>query len=300
MRRLAIGVACLVGVQLTASPQIPRATAFGVRLVVHVTASGHAVTNLTAQDFEVSDADVLQHVDAARLSDAVSIALLVDTSVSTRGPSFSTVVESSRALVKELTPADRMAVVTVSDHSTLLTPMTSDRATLLSLIGDLPKRPAGFVATTALFDGLLFAASQAAREDGASVVLAVTDGLDNANWSSRRDAARLLQTLGVTVDVVGLPEMGTLQDIPPPGPREFPDDVAKDAGGDYFSAMDKRLSEKLRARLQELRESYIVTYSPRSVRTDDGWHAIKVQVRLAGASVKTRPGYYADRPQARD
>lgn len=294
MMRIATVLGVVVTCHAAAQVQVPRVTVVGVRLLVHVARDGHALSGLTNSDFELEDKGVLQHVDAVRHVDSTSIGLLVDTSVSMRSAAFVAVPNVARCLTDAMAPGDEMAVITVSDHSTLLAPLTSDTNRLETVWNGLRDQPAGFVALSALADGMLFAASEAARGEGAPYIVVVTDGRDNSSWSSLGGAARLLTDVGVVVDVVGLREVWSHSDDSPPGPIQVPEDIARDSEGQFFSARDKRLAQKLSGRLQELRESYVITYVPRNVRQGDGWHPLNVRVRGKGATVKVRAGYYSN------
>ena len=44
--------------------------------------------------------------------------------------------------------------------------------------------------------------------------------------------------------------------------------------------------------LQEFRQRYLVSYTPRGV-AKDGWHRLEVRVRNRRATIKARPGYLA-------
>jgi hypothetical protein len=121
----------------------------------------------------------------------------------------------------------------------------------------------------------------------------VTDGKDNASWLSRTHTARTLARLGTVVDVIGVATPPGGPDDQPPGAPEFPNDLTHDSGGQYFDANDKNLAAKLKARFDELRASYVLTYTPRRVKTDDGWHAVTVKVPNRNVTVKAQAGYYA-------
>jgi hypothetical protein len=47
-------------------------------------------------------------------------------------------------------------------------------------------------------------------------------------------------------------------------------------------------------RLEQLRRTYVLTYTPTGVKTDDGWHNVKVAVRGRRVNIKARPGYFTE------
>lgn len=293
-----LGLAAVAGLPAVQQTVI-RSTVVGVRLVVRVTSGAQPVTSLTAADFAVSDAGSLQVVDAAKVASQLSAAVVIDTSRSVRYGTFGTVSASARAVISGLGAADRAAILTVSDHSTLLQAATADHDAWRRAADAIPVQGMGFTTQTAIWDGVMFGASQAALTDGVSLVVLITDGRDNASWLSRTDVGRTLQRLGVAVDVLGVSTPGTTlivrTDGSPPGPGQKPDDLVNDSGGRFFDANDGTLAAKLEARFAELRSSYVLTYTPRGVKADDGWHPVRVRVPNRNVTVKAQSGYYAGR-----
>ena len=55
---------------------------------------------------------------------------------------------------------------------------------------------------------------------------------------------------------------------------------------------ETKLSAIFLSMLEEFRQRYLVSYTPRGV-TRDGWHRLEVRVKRRGALVKARPGYLA-------
>jgi VWFA-related protein len=294
-----IAVICLVA-HLGAQDPI-RSRVVGVRLVVRVLQGSRPVTDLSASDFAITDAGVAQRPDGAVTSGSISMAILVDTSFSVQisASARSHAVAAAEEAASALRTGDRAAAIAISDHSSLLAGPGSDPQALRGALGALQTMPAGFTRQTAMWDGVMYGAALAASADGIPVVLAVTDGRDNISWLSRGETGHLLQRQGIAVDVVGLDSPRTFWlddfDISPPGPIQLPGDLAHESGGASFDAKDAKLGEKLRARVDELRSSYILTYTPRGVKTDDGWHKVTVSVPGRNVSVKAQPGYYASK-----
>jgi VWFA-related protein len=56
----------------------------------------------------------------------------------------------------------------------------------------------------------------------------------------------------------------------------------------------KNLSAVFLQMLDEFRQRYVVSYSPRGVSAE-GWHQLTVRVKSRRADVKARPGYLAGR-----
>jgi hypothetical protein len=91
--------------------------------------------------------------------------------------------------------------------------------------------------------------------------------------------------LGRRSDVVVYPV--TLEGARP----DFLEELASLTGGRPYEGDDRSdLSATFRAILDEFRDRYLVTCTPRGVPRD-GWHALDVEVTRPGARVKARPGY---------
>ncbi|MEO8677877.1 MAG: hypothetical protein ABI665_02450 [Vicinamibacterales bacterium] len=58
----------------------------------------------------------------------------------------------------------------------------------------------------------------------------------------------------------------------------------------YETEKQSDLAAIFRGVLDEFRQRYLVTYSPRGV-SREGWHRLEVTVKRSGATVKARPGY---------
>lgn len=277
--------------------QIPlRVTTYGVRLDVLVMNGGRPVSGLRPDDFEVLDANVPQHVDTATAVSHVAMAIVLDTSVSAHHAGFAGFARASDVLIRSLGPNDLAALVTFADHVTLAVPLTGDlgllrRATVApARLGD------GSVPRSTTWDAVFGAAGLVARDPGRPLVVLVSDGVDNASWLSGAQVARRLADAGIVVDFVKSSGFVSpaYPDGPPPGSAR-PEDVPKATGGEIYSLTDTRLAQRFAAHLNDLRQAYVLTYEPRDVKTDDGWHDVKVRVRGRNAIVKARPGYYANR-----
>jgi hypothetical protein len=70
-------------------------------------------------------------------------------------------------------------------------------------------------------------------------------------------------------------------------------DLSDTTGGKLFKVEStKNLSAVFLSVLDEFRNRYVVSYSPRGV-SPDGWHQLTVRVKGGRATVKARPGYLA-------
>ena len=250
----------------------------GIRVDVLVTdSSRRPMRGLTAADFAIRDNGVPQDVDVVSFGEtSLNVGLAFDLSESVAGEPLERLRAASRALIGELLPADRVALVTFDNVVTLRCTLISSRECAVGALAEAT--PDG---ETALVDGV-FAGMMAGESDaGRSLLMVFSDGLDTASYLR---AERLLD-MGRRSDVVVYP-------IASKGARpEFLDELAELTGGRLHEVgRDDDLSETFRAILDEFRYRYLVTYTPKNV-PKDGWHKLEVRVNRSGARVKARPGY---------
>lgn len=309
------------------SQQAPvlRTTTYGVRIDALVSDGSRPVVGLKTEDFEVLDKGVPQRLDAAEAADHVAVGFAIDTSFSERGSPmvtsdsyllargkefFPSILQASETLLRTLTPVDRAAILAVADRIVPLVPLTQDPGALrqgLLRIQTMPPRAVplftdghgtitfahetdGLMPLSSVWDGAFAAASLVARDSGRPLVVVVSDGVDNASWLARTQIARTLGDLGIVVDFVQTPWRRTHPGI------ATPEDLPKKTGGVIYKTDDSKLAEEFKERLAYLRQSYVLTYEPRGVGTNDGWHDVVVKVKGRSVNVKARPGYYANRP----
>ena len=104
-----------------------RAVANVVRVDTLVTERGKPVGKLTADDFELFDDGVKQQVTAASIEDVdIDVVLVLDTSRSVAGTRLQALRDAASALVRNLRPDDRAAVVTFASGVTVNAPLTTD------------------------------------------------------------------------------------------------------------------------------------------------------------------------------
>jgi VWFA-related protein len=108
-----------------------------------------------------------------------------------------------------------------------------------------------------------------------------SDGLDTASWLTSEkvvDAAKRSDVVAYAVAVRSRARPDFLRDL-----TSF-------TGGKLFEVeKTEKLDAIFLGILQEFRQRYLVSYTPRGV-TKEGWHKLDVRVKRGG-TVKARPGY---------
>jgi len=319
-------VAMVGAAGIRAQGPVLRTTTYGVRIDALVSDGSRPLTNLAADDFDVRDQGVLQRIDAATAVDHVAVAIVLDPTLVVRAPTdyvpyttayqrryaeiFPGILGACETLVRALRPNDRAAIVVAADRVIPLVPLTNGADALrqgLMRARAVPPRALpiatdgrgtvtfahpndGLVPQSSIWDAAFVAASLVTRDSGRPLVVVVSDGIDSSSWLTKETVARTLANVGIAVDFVRSSSRRTHAGV------AAPEDLPKITGGQIFQTTDGHLAEKLTARLDQLRQSYVLTYEPRGVGTNDGWHTLEVKVKGRKATVKARPGYFANRP----
>lgn len=280
-----VSVACVVAavamaVRPAAEPAQPTFSARteGVRVDVLVAdGARRPVRGLQTSDFEIRDNGVLQTVDSVSYGDLpLSIALAFDLSESVAGERLSHLRAASAALTRSLASSDTVALVTFGTGVTMPCPMSIDASCVLRHLETVV--PQG---DTALVDGVFAGMMVGESHPGRNLLMVFSDGLDTASWlpSSRLlDVARRSDAVAYVAAVRG---------ARPP----FLQELATVTGGRLFEThRTQDLIRTFRDILDEFRQRYLVTFTPRGVARS-GWHALDVRVPARRVSVRARPGY---------
>ncbi len=286
---------------------------------------GHAITNLSMNDFAVFEDGVRRPIVNFESTDApFSLVMLLDMSGST--VNFRQQIRAAALrFLDALYPEDRVAVVQFNGKGVKsLLSFTTDRKRTAYVIGEL----ANGAGETMLYDGLKFSLKELAREGKRrKAIVVLTDGLDTEVRNSDRslvakaaDAqvtsaikpetnSQLVSVLndadrkGVTIFPLALPS-GDPKRLPLPDPlitamytaaRTRLQLLADRTGGRLHEI--RRLDDLSRLYAlvaADLRTLYSIAYQPPTPAVRDGkWREIRVQVGRGELVASTKPGYYA-------
>lgn len=264
-----------------------------VRLEVLVSKDGLPVPGLTARDFEIRDNGVHQEPTLVTRAEATSILFVFDTSDSLTASRFRDLVAAGHALTEQLLPTDRVGLLTFGARPQLRVPLQEGAAGALKVNEALDALKTG--GTTAMRDGIVAGLEALSGQPGSSLLVLFTDGEDNASTSSLAD---VLEAVGRTQAIIGVVAVGLNDD--PSRPSAALDErermlrlIAEANGGPLLRTESgpKRLDDSFSRVIEEFRGRYVLSYTPRQVARDDGWHTLVVSVRQCRA--RTRAGYYA-------
>jgi VWFA-related protein len=249
---------------------------------------GRFVKDLTDKEFSVFENGDAQTLDYLRQDrDPALFALLVDSSQSMAIRSDAVRAAAAR-LIEPLGKADEIVVAPFTKAINAVTGPTTDRATVLDAIGAIRHKGG-----TAILDALGNAASTLTASTRRKAIVLITDGYDENSDSKVEQATAALKSSGITLYVVGL---GGIAGISLKGEKLLKA-LAEDTGGRAWFPRDERdLVVAYDAIANEVRNRYLLGYTPKNQDRDGTWRAIEVKVANETFRVRARKGYTAPVP----
>jgi VWFA-related protein len=251
-----------------------------VRVDVLVTDNGRIVRGLGPADFDVVDNGVVQQIDLVSFEQLpINVVLALDMSLSMVGERLQHLRAAGRAVLDGLRGDDRAGLLTFSHMLRLPQALTSDAAGVRAALDRV--EPAG---ATALVDGVYSAMTLAGSDAGRDLLLVFSDGVDTASFLSPQrvlESARRTDATVYSVTVRGS------------GRSSFLRDLSEQTGGSVVEiASTTDLQKTFVGILDEFRQRYLLSYTPRGV-SRDGWHRLQVRLKGRRGTVTARAGYAA-------
>jgi Ca-activated chloride channel homolog len=283
--RLAAAVlSALLGTTIVAAPQTPTFSSRleAVRVDVLVTADGRPVRGLQPADFDIRDEGVPQTVDIVSFEQIpLNVVLALDISDSVSGDRLDHLRDAGRAVLGRLARSDQAGLVTFNNAVEVRADLANDAAQVQAALDDV--KPAG---ETALVDGsyaaMVLAQQPAEANAHRGLVIVFTDGADTISWLTPDrvlDASR--RTDAVVYGVI----------VRSRNKASFLHELSERTGGGMVEIESTRdLADRFVAILDEFRQRYLVSYTPRGV-SPGGWHRLDVRIKGRKVAVKSRSGY---------
>ncbi len=251
---------------------------------------GNMVTDLPKEAFRVYENDVPQEIRLFKQEDIpVSLGLIIDNSGSMRDKRRA-VELAALELVKASNPQDEVFIVNFNDEAYLDVDFTSDINRLEEGLARIDSRGG-----TAMRDALSMSIDHLvahARRDK-KVLLVVTDGNDNASVITLERLIRKAQQSEVLIYAIGLLDEERKRERE--RAKRALEALTKATGG--LAYYPKDLSEVdgiARKVAHEIRNQYVIAYSPSNPELDGSFRRIRVEVLgRKNLTVRTRSGYYA-------
>ena len=291
---LMVAVAAMLAAQaLPAQDETPNFTLDTKLVPLHVSVldkNGKLITNLPQSAFKVFENNVEQPLKIFNREDVpVSMGIIIDNSGSMR-EKRPKVAAAALELIKESNPQDEVFIVDFNDVAYLDAPFTNNIKKLEQVLDKIDTRGG-----TAMRDAIGMSIDYA-KESGKKtkkVLLVITDGNDNTSTETLEQLVRKARQSEVLIYCIGL-----LNDEEPREGRAAKralNELAMASGG--LAYYPKSLSEVESITPQiahEIRNQYILAYSPTNAALDGTFRQIKVTVKAPGnPTVRTRNGYFA-------
>jgi len=158
---------------------------------------------------------------------------------------------------------DRLGLILFGQHAYLHVPLTVDTSSVSRMLNDALPGMAG--KATAIGDAIgLGVRTLRERPEGSRVLILLTDGEDNSSSIPPLEAVKLAKQYAIRIYTIGIGRKGL---VPFPNQmggysmgeasmdEELLKEVAKETGGQYFSATNKKMLDSIYAKIDELEKS---------------------------------------------
>lgn len=206
-------------------------------------------------------------------ADGIDIVMAIDVSTSMLARDFKpdriTAAKEVAAEFAANRPADRIGLVVFAGESLTQSPLTTDKATLQTLLGRI--RSGIIEDGTAIGNGLATSINRLRESDAKSkVIILLTDGVNNRGQISPLTAAQIAREYGIRVYTIGVGKHGKA-DYPVTDmfgnarvvqlDVEIDEDIlrsiARETGGKYFRATDNRSLKEIYGEIDQLEKSKV-------------------------------------------
>jgi len=270
-------------------------------------ANGHLVTNLTQDDFEVSEDGVPQKISFfARSTDVpLKLGLLMDVSGSQDSFVKPHIKDLQTFLKSVLGPKDEAFMVCFGNHLRLVSDFSNSAKELVNGLETLHKGKVEFaeigprehrILGTAFYDAIYYSVTQmlAHAEGGRKALIIFSDGEDNSSAHHMMEAIEAAQSQDVLLFAVRYTEErnGQLNARNKYGIRVM-ERIARETGGADYDAKEKGLKANFEQIGEQLRSSYEMAYHSTDPSDDGTFRKIKIRTKQPGLTVRAKTGYYA-------
>ena len=249
------------------------------------------VSGLERENFRVFEDKVPQPITQFAMDDEpVAVGLVFDTSGS-MGGKLSRSRMAAAQFFRIANPEDEFFLVEFDDSPRLRVPLTSDTGTIENEL--IFSKSHG---STALLDAVYMALHEMKRSKrNKKALLIISDGGDNHSRYSQKEVTEVLRESDVLIYSIGVFGGGTTPEEA--GGAGLLGKISEQTGGRLFEANPVELPDIARKIGIELRNRYILGYSPQNQARDGKYHRISVQVvpprGLPKLSAHWRLGYNA-------
>lgn len=254
------------------------------------------VTGLEKEHFRLWEDNVEQTVSQFSSEDApLSVGLVFDASGS-MGSKLTKSRQAAAQFFKLANPEDEFFLVQFNEQAQLITPFTTNTEEIQNRLTFTQAK-----GRTALLDGVYMAMNQMKKaKNPRKAILILSDGGDNSSRYTESEIRRLVREADVQVYAIGIfePIAGrgrTAEELSGPG---LLTELSDQTGGRHFPVDNINELPDIAAKVGiELRNQYVLGYSPTNAAKDGKYRKIKVTLKqprgLPPLRAVFRKGYYA-------
>jgi VWFA-related protein len=253
------------------------------------------VTGLEREHFKIFDDRVEQTLTHFAMDDEpVAVGLVFDISGS-MGPKLRLARLGAAQFFRSANPSDEFFLVQFNDTPRLVTPLTTNYEEIQNQLAFAQSK-----GRTALLDAIVLAMHEMKKsQKKRKALLIFSDGGDNSSRYSEGEVRNMVREADVLIYAVGLFEPygargRTSEEVSGPG---LLNDMAEQSGGRHFPADVNELPDIAAKIGIELRNRYVLGYSPTDQQRDGRYHKVEVKLApprgLPKLSAHWRTGYYA-------
>ena len=267
-----------------------------IAVAVTKAANGQLVTGLEKRNFKVYEDKVEQEIINFSTEDApLSVGVVFDAS-SSMGAKLQRSREAVAQFMKTANPEDEFFLVQFNDRPELTLPFTSDPAQIQNRLTFLQSK-----GSTALLDGVYMAMNEMKKaRNGRKAILIISDGGDNSSRYTESEVKNFVREADVQIYAIGIYEAAgarsrTPEELSGPGLLA---DITESTGGKHFAVDNLADLPDVAAKIGlELRNQYVLGYSPKNVARDGKYRKVEVKLvnvsKLPALRARFRLGYYA-------
>ena len=251
------------------------------------------VTGLERENFYLTDNNIPQKIKTFSTQDApLTIGIVFDLSGSMQSK-FMRARKALSEFLRTCNPQDEFFVVGFNDRPAIIVDYTSD-------VDDVEARMVMLKPEnrTALIDAVYLGINKlkTARYERKALLI-ISDGGDNRSRYTDGELRRAVRESEVQIYSIGIFDAFA----PTSEEREGPEllrDISEATGGRVFPVVDLQdLADVAQKISQELRNEYVIGYTPSDTRRDGAWRKVKLKLLpppgLPTLTVHNREGYYS-------
>ncbi|HEU5162119.1 MAG TPA: VWA domain-containing protein [Thermoanaerobaculia bacterium] len=247
---------------------------------------GSVVDGLDVSKFRVVDnGEPGKIVGFGRVFDQpVSVSLVLDASASMTGYMPAVSVAARHFVEKIAREQDRISVYSVHDVPRRWSPLTEDRAAVLSAIGGI--RSGG---NTALWDAIATSLRELESEPRKKALVLLSDGADTDSIRSWKEIVEIVRHSAIPLYAIAFNE-------DPRRPSRHRDQLrylAAESGGFVLDANESNLGDAWRRIEEDLRARYLISYEVFAPFRENEWRNVKVSLASPELNARAIRGYVA-------